>query len=55
MDLERKRMETLDKIVRNPRSELYIDGLLVSLGIHWLCRFITDPKNFELTLNFWLF
>lgn len=54
MELEKKRMETLDKNVKNPRSELYIDGLLVSLRIHWLYSFITVPKNLKLTLNCWL-
>jgi hypothetical protein len=33
MELERKRKEVLEKSVRDPRSELYVDGLLVSLGL----------------------
>lgn len=43
---ERKRRENLEVYVRNPRNELYIEGLLVSQMVFYLIVVLSDNSRF---------
>ena len=49
---ERKRRENLEGYVRNPRNELYIEGLLVSEMMLYLIASLSGNSRFYFVLFF---